>query len=127
MLLNGYVRCHRIRTNVDETDRCQIAKNAKSLGVSLEKGFILGGESAGADLALGVAYLYGKEKLSPPLTGVYSSVSSAATAETIPEKYRSRFLSVEQNAFAPMIMKESLQLIRGDVETETGALTELTM
>ncbi|KAL0938694.1 MutS domain V [Colletotrichum truncatum] len=87
-------------------------ENAKNLGINLEKGFLVGGESAGADLAQGVAYLYGKEKLSPPLTGVYSSVSSAAIEETIPEKFRDRFLSVEQNSYAPVITKESLQLIR---------------
>ncbi|KAF4841722.1 AB hydrolase superfamily protein [Colletotrichum siamense] len=86
-------------------------ENTKNLGINPEKGFLVGGESAGADLALGVAYLWGKEQRSPPLTGIYSSVAVAATEETVPAKYKDRFLSMEQNAHAPVITKESVQVI----------------
>ncbi|OLN88202.1 AB hydrolase superfamily protein 3 [Colletotrichum chlorophyti] len=86
-------------------------ENAKSLGINLQKGFLLGGVSAGADLALGVAYLCGKEKLAPPVTGVYTAVSGAATLETIPEKYRDLFLSPKQNAFAPILDAETIKFI----------------
>ncbi|KAF9879729.1 hypothetical protein CkaCkLH20_02540 [Colletotrichum karsti] len=86
-------------------------ENAKSLGGNLQKGFIIGGESAGADLALGVAYLWGKEQTTPPLTGVFSCVSLAVNEEAVPEKYRDHFLSMEQNAHAPILTKEALKLI----------------
>ncbi|KZL71821.1 lipase 2 [Colletotrichum tofieldiae] len=87
-------------------------QNADCLGINLSKGFLVGGESAGADLALGVARLWIDENQSPPLTGIFSSVSAAASEETIPEKYRGHLLSLEQNANAPVLTKDAIDFIK---------------
>lgn len=82
------------------------------LGINPSKGFILGGESAGADIALSIAHLYRDEKVSPPLTGLYTTLTSGISAETVPEKYKDHFFSMEQNSNAPFLTAESVQFVR---------------
>lgn len=91
----------------------QTVDNAKSLGINLSKGFLVGGESAGADLALGVTRLRLDEKQAPKLTGIFSSISGAVTEDTVPETCRDRFLSLKQNASAPVVTADSIEFIRG--------------
>ncbi|KAI0889687.1 Alpha/Beta hydrolase protein [Annulohypoxylon maeteangense] len=82
-----------------------VSENLESLRIDPAKGFIVAGESSGASMALAVAYLWVTQKKGATLqiTGIYSSANSAASAETVPEKYRSFFLSMEQNAHAPVL------------------------
>ncbi|KZL81369.1 lipase 2 [Colletotrichum incanum] len=87
-------------------------QNAERLGINLSKGFLVGGESAGADLALGIARLWIDENQSPPLTGIFSSISGAASEETVPKKYRGRILSLKQNANAPVLTKDAIDFIK---------------
>ncbi|KAK7459000.1 MutS domain V [Colletotrichum acutatum] len=86
--------------------------NAKTIGINLSKGFLVGGESAGADLALGVNRLWIDEKQTPKLTGIFSSISGALAEDTVPETYRNRFLSLKQNASAPVVTADSIEFIR---------------
>lgn len=53
---------------------CQTAENVKSLGIDPDKGFLVGGESAGGEMAVTAAHLYVNDKLSPPLTGIYAAM-----------------------------------------------------
>lgn len=80
------------------------------MGINPAKGLIVGGESAGADLSLLVSHLYRDTKLEPPLTGVYAAIPSAVNDETVPAKYKDRFISLSQNADAPILNRESLKL-----------------
>lgn len=45
--------------------------------------------------------------------GIYASANSGATAETVPEEYRSSFINMEQNADAPVMDIEAIERIRG--------------
>ncbi|KAH0524928.1 hypothetical protein TsFJ059_007367 [Trichoderma semiorbis] len=87
------------------------AQNLKSLGIDPEKGFLVGGESSGGDMALIVAHLCLNDKLSPPLTGIYAAMPGGVNHETVPEKYKDRFISFKQNANAPVLSLESLKFI----------------
>ncbi|KAM0248662.1 hypothetical protein ACHAQJ_009369 [Trichoderma viride] len=87
------------------------AQNAKSLGIDPGKGFLVGGESSGGEMAVIVAHLCLNDKLSPPLTGIYAAMPGGVNNETVPDKYKDRFISFEQNANAPVLSLESLALI----------------
>ncbi|XXG94943.1 hypothetical protein Hte_001202 [Hypoxylon texense] len=91
-----------------------VSENLESLGIDLAKGFIVAGESSGANMALAVTYLWATQKNDSPLkiTGIYASANSGVTSETVPEKYKSSFISMEQNADAPVMSIEALERIR---------------
>jgi acetyl esterase/lipase len=80
---------------------------------------LVGGESAGADIALAVAHLYREEvaKGAPPLTGIFSSLCSAVSEESVPEKYRNLFISMEQNKGAPYVSEEAAMFVRSKGNT----------
>ncbi|PTB62945.1 alpha/beta-hydrolase [Trichoderma citrinoviride] len=90
-----------------------MAQNVQSLGIDPAKGFLVGGESSGADMALVVAhmYLHDGQQQSPPLTGVYAAIPGAVNNETVPDKCRDRFISLEQCAEAPVLSKASMEFI----------------
>jgi hypothetical protein len=91
----------------------QVAQNVDALNINPNKGFLVGGESSGADLALAVAHLYRDEKELSPLTGLYASINSGVDEETVPEKYKDHFISMFQNANAPILTSETLELVKG--------------
>ncbi|KAK2017799.1 alpha/beta-hydrolase [Colletotrichum eremochloae] len=73
-----------------------VAKNASSLGANPSRGFIIGGGSAGGNIAAVLAHLARDSELSPPLTGQYLCVPAIMCVlppEAIPEQYRSEYLS----------------------------------
>ncbi|KAE8136333.1 Alpha/Beta hydrolase protein [Aspergillus pseudotamarii] len=78
-----------------------IAANAPALDADLTKGFVIGGGSAGGNLAIVTAHRSVKEKLSPPITGVLASIPVCMSQETVPEKHKDLWVSREQNAYAP--------------------------
>jgi acetyl esterase/lipase len=86
----------------------------QSLGGDPDKGFIIGGISAGANISAVLAHLYRDDKISPPLTGVYLSVPSTLSHEVVPERFESQFTSREQNANAPILGKGSLDLFASE-------------
>lgn len=76
-----------------------ISKYAKGLlRADPEKGFIIGGVSAGASMAISFAHLARDMKHEPKVTGVFSNCGSARPAdpEMLEEKYRERLLSRSQ-------------------------------
>lgn len=90
----------------------QLAENYAHLEIDPTKGFIIAGEGNGADISLAIAHMYADEASSPPLTGLYLACPQAVTQETVPERYRDYFLSLDQNANAPILTAESLEFIR---------------
>jgi len=80
-----------------------VAANAKSLKADPSQGFIVGGTSAGGNIAAVLAHLARDEGLSPSLTGQYLAIPAVGRGKWIPEKYRDRYLSYEQNIDAPVL------------------------
>ncbi|KAE8371996.1 Alpha/Beta hydrolase protein [Aspergillus bertholletiae] len=78
-----------------------ITANQSALGADLSKGFVIGGGSAGGNLAIVTAHRAVKNKLSPPITGVLACIPVCMSQETVPEQYKHLWLSREQNASAP--------------------------
>jgi acetyl esterase/lipase len=90
-----------------------VAQNHQDLGLDPDKGFIVAGESSGADFALVAAHLYIQEGLYPPLTGIYASMPCGVSKETVPEKYKDRLFSFEQCKKVPLgIDLESYEFTR---------------
>ncbi|KAK7715189.1 hypothetical protein SLS64_003887 [Diaporthe eres] len=72
------------------------AENASSLGAAPQAGFIVGGGSAGGNIAAVLAHLARDQKLDPPLTGQYlcvPAITCLMPPEEIPEQYRAEYLS----------------------------------
>ncbi|KAL2816418.1 Alpha/Beta hydrolase protein [Aspergillus cavernicola] len=90
-----------------------IAQHATLLGADPSKGFVLGGPSAGGNLTCVTAQRAIKEHLSPPLTGLWVSVPVVTvTAEGLPEKYRSDWVSRTLNADAPILSVRDIEASR---------------
>lgn len=70
-----------------------LARHASELHADASKGFIVGGESSGANAAIVCTHLARNQNLSPPLTGQFLSVPACLPAETVPEKYKPFFHS----------------------------------
>lgn len=78
-----------------------IASHAETqLGVSLSRGFVLGGSSAGGSMAAVISHLARDEKLVPALSGVFllapMILPPEAARDALPEKYRAMYLSRTQ-------------------------------
>ncbi|KAK8056556.1 hypothetical protein PG993_001783 [Apiospora rasikravindrae] len=74
----------------------EAAQNAASIGADPSAGFIIGGGSAGGNIAAVLAHVARDEGLSPPLTGQYLCVPAITCfrrPELIPERYRDEYLS----------------------------------
>ncbi|KAL0576438.1 hypothetical protein V5O48_005543 [Marasmius crinis-equi] len=87
-----------------------VASHPEKFSASLQKGFIIGGASAGGNLAAVLSHLarddaFFKDK---PLTGQLLHVPAVIHYDAVPEKYKSSLLSLEQNKDAPMLRKEDV-------------------
>ncbi|EGE04154.1 abhydrolase superfamily protein [Trichophyton mentagrophytes] len=72
------------------------ARNASALGADPSRGFIVGGGSAGGNIAAVLAHIARDEQLSPPLTGQYLCVPAIMCflpPSHIPVQYQAEFLS----------------------------------
>ncbi|KAJ2907016.1 hypothetical protein MKZ38_008584 [Zalerion maritima] len=78
-----------------------VARNYQDLGLDPETGFVVAGESVGADFALVASHLYIQEGCIPAITGIYASAPWGVSKETVPEQYKDRFFSFEQCAKVP--------------------------
>ncbi|KAF7543144.1 hypothetical protein G7Z17_g10969 [Cylindrodendrum hubeiense] len=101
-----------------DATKWQTAENVENLGINPKKGFLIGGESSGADIVLAVSHLCRDDKMSPPLTGVFAPIPSGANESTIPEQYRKHFFSKEQNANAPLFSTESLNFVHANYQPD---------
>jgi acetyl esterase/lipase len=101
-----------------------IAANAKSLGADTTAGFVVGGASAGGNIAAVMAQksLSSSEndRLAAPLTGLWTDVPMLfARPENVPEDYRKYYLSAEQNENAPgLLTPQAIQFIRDSVKAD---------
>ncbi|OQV06096.1 hypothetical protein CLAIMM_10724 [Cladophialophora immunda] len=78
------------------------AESASSWGADPTKGFVVGGSSAGGNLACVVTHLARDEGLTPPLTGHYLCVAGLVPPSRMPEKYKRWAYSYEQNKADPI-------------------------
>lgn len=95
----------------------QAAANASKLGADPSKGFIVGGASAGGNLAAVISHLARDEKLSPPITGVSLLIPALIdhTLKEFPGEYKHEIISYEQNANAPILGMASIEMFMGTV------------
>ncbi|KAF2105031.1 hypothetical protein NA57DRAFT_63239 [Rhizodiscina lignyota] len=89
------------------------AGNASQVGADPSKGFVVGGVSAGGNLAAVCAHLARDEKLSPPITGSMLQIPMVLQLDSIEEKYRPEINSYEQNKDAPVLSQKSIDLFEG--------------
>jgi acetyl esterase/lipase len=95
-------------------DRCQLLNFASSQGPApREKGFLVGGTSAGGNFSAVVAHLAKDAELDPPLTGQYLSIPAVLPAEVVPEKYKAKYLSDKQNSEAPILSTATRDMFLG--------------
>jgi acetyl esterase/lipase len=108
-----------------------IAANTASLGADPSAGFVVGGASAGGNIAAVIAQKSisnakgegeeeGKDRVAAPLTGLWMDVPMLfARPENVPEEYRKYHLSAEQNADAPgLLTPHAIQFIRDSVRAD---------
>lgn len=81
--------------------------------MSLTKGFLLGGTSAGANFTAGISHLARDEGLAPPLSGLIFLAGSFCHPDARPEKYRDRILSVDEIDDAPGLTRKSIDYFAG--------------
>lgn len=79
------------------------AANAADLGADPSKGFIVGGESSGGNIAIVLTHLARNNNLSPPLTGQFLGLPSCLPPDTVPEKYKPFYHSWEQAEESPQL------------------------
>jgi acetyl esterase/lipase len=80
-----------------------VAANATGLGANPAKGFIVGGESSGGNIAIVLTHLAKADNLSPPITGQFLSLASCLPPDTVPERYKPFYHSWEQAENSPKL------------------------
>lgn len=80
-----------------------------TLGVDLQKGFVLGGESAGGNFTAGLAHAMLEQDLKPQPTGLLFKASSFCHPDVRPEQYRNRIVSVDEVDDAPGLTVKSIK------------------
>ena len=63
--------------------------------------------SSGATSMMAISHQWRDEELTPSLTGLYLSLPSPCIISALPEKYKSRIISWEQNKDAPVFNRAS--------------------
>ncbi|KAG7095484.1 hypothetical protein E1B28_006223 [Marasmius oreades] len=88
-----------------------VATNPESFSGSLSKGFHVGGQSAGGNLAAVMAILARDDPVfkDRPLTGQLLLIPVTIHPDAYPEKYKSSLLSMEQNKDAPILTAELMR------------------
>lgn len=80
-----------------------MAENAqRELGADLGSGFIVGGHSAGAQIAAAVASESRSKALAFPITGSFICIPVFFVPETVPETYKHLYKAWEENGEGPM-------------------------
>lgn len=87
-----------------------ITQNAEDCQVDLEAGFVVGGVSAGGNLAAVTTQKSLDEGLSPPITGLWLGVPWVLEPEVVPTKYKEVFFSREQCSGAPGLDRQALEM-----------------
>ncbi|KAJ5107078.1 alpha/beta-hydrolase [Penicillium angulare] len=88
--------------------RWAASHGTEKLPINLQRGFLLGGTSAGANFTMGIAHLAVQEKLSPSLTGLLFLAGSFCHPDARPAQYKDRILSVDEINDAPGLTRKSI-------------------
>ncbi|KAL0063961.1 hypothetical protein AAF712_009151 [Marasmius tenuissimus] len=88
-----------------------VASNPERFSTSLKKGFLVGGQSAGGNLSAVIAHLARDDSFfdDKPVTGQLLHIPATVHPEAVPEKYKSLYLSLEQNKDAPILDKKVIE------------------
>jgi acetyl esterase/lipase len=87
----------------------QCAANSSKLGADPKQGFIIGGTSAGGNIATVMSYLARDEKLNPPVTGAWLNIPVTIHSDVVPEKYQPEYGSYVQNKDAAVLDVKALK------------------
>ena len=118
MSVNRYARLapeHPFPTGVNDcydTLKWALA-NASQLGATPSAGVVVGGGSAGGNIAAVLACLAREEKLDPPITGQYLCVPALLPEGNVPEKYKDEYKSRSESVSDPVIGKLNEDILRG--------------
>ncbi|KAK5174438.1 uncharacterized protein LTR77_001518 [Saxophila tyrrhenica] len=100
-----------------------IAEHASELHADPSKGFLMSGISAGGNLAAVSTLASISEKFAHPVTGQWLCVPSLMDADSVPEKFKPYFLSLEHNKDAPILSASAMEAIKTHLESDsTSAL-----
>ncbi|KAF7546714.1 hypothetical protein G7Z17_g8232 [Cylindrodendrum hubeiense] len=94
------------------------SKNAESYGANLKKGFVLGGTSAGGHISVPLSHRARDEGLTPPLTGIYLSVTPSIVPQALTEKYKPFYRSREALKDGVTLTSKSIDLYDIAVEPD---------
>ncbi|KAF8179709.1 Alpha/Beta hydrolase protein [Mycena galopus ATCC 62051] len=88
-------------------------ENAQRLGGSIERGFVVCGASAGANLAAAVTHRALKDPFfeNHKITGQVLQIPALVHPAAYPPEYASELLSYEQNKDAPILSKELMHML----------------
>lgn len=89
------------------------AENSIFLRADPERGFIVGGSSAGGNISAVLSHLSKSECLTPPLTGQWLSVPYLIPPTLVPEKYQSEYISMYGNKNDPVLGEFTPERLRG--------------
>lgn len=84
------------------------ATNSSRLGADLRKGFLVGGTSAGGDIAATVAHLARDQKL--PVTGCHLMAPAICDSAHLPMRYQQEPNSWEQNKDAAVLSRKAVKI-----------------
>ncbi|KAF9269640.1 hypothetical protein L218DRAFT_953264 [Marasmius fiardii PR-910] len=103
---------HKFPTAVDDVTAAlkHVASHPDTFSASLKKGFLIGGRSAGGNLAAVQSWIARDDLFfkDTPLTGQLLQIPCVVHYQAVPEKYKSSLLSLEQNKNAPILNRESV-------------------
>ncbi|KAL6229010.1 Alpha/Beta hydrolase protein [Aspergillus navahoensis] len=85
------------------------ATHASELNANPEKGFIVGGDSAGANLSAVISHLARDNSLAPPLTGVWLNSPITIAPSALSGRYLTEHKSHKQNANSPLFSAEDFE------------------
>jgi acetyl esterase/lipase len=92
----------------------QCAENAKHLGADPSKGFILGGTSAGGNLAAVAAHQAVKDGMSPSVTGVVLLSALLCHPAAMPKEYKEHLASWENHKDALVLDRKGIEWFFGE-------------
>ncbi|KKK18798.1 hypothetical protein P175DRAFT_0476567 [Aspergillus ochraceoroseus IBT 24754] len=105
---------HKFPTAVEDSwDALKwISSNTESLNADASAGFIVGGTSAGGNIAAILSHLARDEKLphAITITGLWLNIPLLLNPEVVPEQYRPMYLSREQNRNAPILPEAAMRM-----------------
>ncbi|EMR86014.1 putative lipase 2 protein [Botrytis cinerea BcDW1] len=106
-----------------ENDIIVVAANAHKIhkSASPSKGLIVGGTSAGGNIANAVVHLNREQSSISPVTGQFLSVPPLLPAHLVPKKYKDDFISNEQNKDTMFPPPKLLEIFAGAYNPDSNS------